>query len=67
MKVVVITKNHPTLHFGQIVEVKSPINSRVVNVLPEGYKNIYTNLHRISQSEYWPVNRAHEYEAYNDK
>lgn len=62
MKAVVITRNHPTLNFGQIVDIQSVFGkSLVADALPEGDKT----LHRLNKSEYWPCDRANDYEVYN--
>lgn len=60
MKFVVITRNHPTLNFGQLVDGNLNPN-QPIDVVAEGSR---TN-HRIGLREIWPVNRAYEYESYN--
>lgn len=65
-RAVVITRTHPTLNFGQIVEIRPPINQAVVYVLPQGENNIDKNLQLIHKTEVWLCDRAHDYEAYNN-
>ena len=60
MKFVVITRNHPTLKFCQLVD-GTIVPNQPIDVVPEGTRQS----HRISNIEIWPVHRAYEYAAYN--